>query len=93
MLFEEVRTRLYARAGGALHIGAPPLHDPAPGFATLKTPALTSFHNYRGKSMLSELNTQIASQCCAFIDQHEIDYVLWDRRAYTRDWMIRVSAP
>jgi hypothetical protein len=24
------------------------------------------------------------SQCCNFVDQHTVEYVLWDRRAYTR---------
>jgi len=27
-----------------------------------------------------------ASDCCNFYDQHEVEYVLWDRRAYTRDY-------
>ena len=24
------------------------------------------------------------TECCNFVDQHSVEYVLWDRRAYTR---------
>jgi hypothetical protein len=97
-VYKILRERLWAKAGGALHIGAPPINDPAPGFHTMTADALDTFHMYRGvTSTTSTLDTsgskptQLSSKCCNFIDQNDIEYVLWDRRAYTRDWMIPVS--
>jgi len=30
-------------------------------------------------------------QCCHFVDQHQVEYVLWDRRAYQRGWKKKVT--
>merc|ERR1711865_203350 len=96
-VYDILRKRLYAMAGGAAHIGAPPTNDPAPGFHTMSADALDTFHMYRGVTARSSAMdtsgtqpSQLSSKCCNFIDQHDIEYVLWDRRAYARDWMVPI---
>jgi len=54
VLYDEIRKRLEARAGGSKHTGAPAKYPAAPGFTTMSTDAITAFHMYRSKNIQND---------------------------------------